>query len=163
MKQKVKFSLFSIFLTAAVLILFVVGVFTLTGNEEKLTLLCIIMGMTTIAGLYFCPKSIEANDHGITLHRLWSSPKVFLYSTIQSVDTCYPSMGGIRLCASGGFFGYWGYFSDITIGSYLGYYGSRSNCILLRLNNGKQYVLGCNNPVALVNYIKSKKDNCKNL
>ena len=87
MKQKVKFSLFSIILTAVILIIFVVGVFTLTGNEEKLTLFCIIMGMTTIAGLYFCPKSIEANELGITLHRLWSSPKVFLYSTIQSVDT----------------------------------------------------------------------------
>ena len=87
MKQKVKFSLFSIILTAVILIIFVVGVFTLTGNEEKLTLFCIIMGMTTIAGLYFCPKSIETNELGITLHRLWSSPKVFLYSTIQSVDT----------------------------------------------------------------------------
>lgn len=163
MKQKVKFSLFSIILTAVILIIFVVGIFSLTDNEEKLTLFCIIMGMTTIAGLYFCPKSIEANERGITLHRLLSSPKVFLYSTIQSVDTCYPSVGDLRLCASGGFFGYWGYFSDMTIGPYLGYYGSRSNCILVKFNDGKQCVLGCNNPVALVNYIKSKKDNCKNL
>lgn len=163
MKQKVKFSLFSIILTAVILIIFVVGIFSLTDNEKKLTLFYIIMGGVTIAGLYYCPTSIEANEAGITLHCLIASPKVFLYNTIQSVDTCYPSVGGLRLCASGGFFGYWGYFSDMTIGSYLGYYGSRSNCILLKLNDGKQCVLGCNNPVALVNYIKSKKDNCKNL
>lgn len=155
MKQKVKFSLFSIILTVAVLILFVVGIFSLTDNEEKLTLFCIILGFTTVSGLYFCPKSIEANDSGITLHRLFSSPKVFPYNSIQSVETCYPSVGGLRLCASGGFFGYWGYFSDIITGSYFGYYGSRSCCILVKLKDGKQYVLGCENPSAMVDYINS--------
>ncbi len=100
-------------LTALVLILFVVGVFSLTGNEEKLTIFCIIMGMTTIAGIYYCPKSIEANDSGITLHRLLSSPKVFHYNSIQTVDTFYPSVGGLRLCASGGYFRLLGLFQRL--------------------------------------------------
>lgn len=38
MKQKVKFSLFSIILTAVILIIFVVGILSLTDNEEKLTI-----------------------------------------------------------------------------------------------------------------------------
>ncbi len=158
MKQKVKFSTYSLIVTAVVLIIWIVGIFSLLGDEEKLTLFCIIMAPTTIAGLYFCPKYIEANVSGIVLHRLLSSPKVFLYDKIQSVDTCYPSAVGLRLCASGGFFGYWGYFSDIMIGSYFGYYGSRSNCILVKMKDGKQYVLGCENGVAMVNYIKSQMD-----
>lgn len=154
MKQTVKFSAYSLIVTAAVLILCVVGIFSLLGNVEKLILFCIIMGLATIVGLYYCPTAIEADELGITLHRLLSSPKVFRYDSIQTVDTCYPSAGGLRLCGSGGFFGYWGYFSDIMIGSYFGYYGSRSNCFLLKMKDGKQYVLGCNNAVEMVAYIK---------
>ncbi len=156
MKQKVKFSAYSLIVTSVVLILFVVGIFLLLGKEEKITLFCIIMGIAIIAGLYFCPKYIEANESGIVLHRLLSPSKVFLYDMIQPVETCYPSAGGLRLCASGGFFGYWGYFNDIMIGSYFGYYGNRNNCILIKLKDGKQYVLGCENASAITNYITSQ-------
>lgn len=153
MKQKIKFSAYSLIITAVVLILCVVGIFSLICNVEKLTLFCIIMGCATFAGLYYCPISLRANESSVTLYRLISSPKVFNYSDIQTIDICYPSAGGLRLCGSGGFFGYWGYFNDIMIGSYFGYYGSRSNCILIKLKDGKQYVLGCENPSAMVDYI----------
>lgn len=154
MKNKVKFSIYSKIITVLVLILFADGVIALLDNTRELPLFCIIMGGATITGLYFCPISIEADQSEIKLHRLLSHPKCFAYNDIQSVDTCYPSAGGLRLCGSGGFFGYWGYFNDIMIGTYLGYYGSRSECILIRLKNGKQYVLGCENAVAMANYIK---------
>lgn len=156
MKQKVKFSTYSLIVTATVMILCVVGILSLLGDGAKLTLFCIIMGTATIAGLYYCPKSIVANESGVTLHRLLSSLKGFSYKSIQDVDTCYPSAGGLRLCGSGGFFGYWGYFSDIMIGAYFGYYGSRRNCLLLKMKDGKQYVLGCNNAVEMVAYIKQQ-------
>lgn len=117
------------------------------------------MGAGIIAGLYYCPVSVEANLSEIKLYRLLAKPKIFAYKDIQSVETCYPSAGGIRLCGSGGLFGYWGYFSDIMIGTYFGYYGSRSYCFLVKLKNGKQYVLGCENPVAMVDYIKSNLKN----
>jgi len=156
MKQNIKFSAYSLIVTAVVLILCVVGIFSLIGNAEKLTIFCIIIGVVTIVGLYYCPKSIQANESSVTLHRLLSSRKVFNYNSIQAVDTCYPSAGGLRLCGSGGFFGYLGYFSDIMIGAYFGYYGSRSNCFLIKMNNGRQYVLGCDNPVDMVDYIKTQ-------
>ena len=88
MKQKVKFNKYSLVVTAVVMILCVAGIFSLWGNDVKLTLFCIIMGTVTIAGLYYCPKSIEANESGITLHRLLSSPKVFMYDSIKAVETC---------------------------------------------------------------------------
>lgn len=155
-EKKVKFSAYSLIVTAVVLILCVVGILSLLDNVEKLTLFCIIIGGSTIAGLYYCPNSIQANESSVTLHRLLSSSIVFNYNSIQTVDTCYPSAGGLRLCGSGGFFGYWGYFSDIMIGTYFGYYGSRSSCFLVKLNNGRQYVLGCDNAVAMVDYIQSQ-------
>ena len=159
MKQKVKFSVYSMIVTALVLILCVVGIFSLLGNAEKLTLFCIIMCGVTLAGLYYCPISLRANGSSVTLYRLLSSPKVFNYNNIQTIDTCYPSAAGLRLCGSGGFFGYWGYFNDIMIGSYFGYYGSRSSCILIKLKDGKQYVLGCENSSVMVDYINSMIQN----
>lgn len=156
MKQKVKFSSFSKIVTVAVLVLFVVGMVALIGDGGKMLRFCIIVGGTIVVGLYYCPISIEADKSEIRIRRLLSAPKVITYDTIQDVDTCYPSAGGLRLCGSGGFFGYWGYFSDIMIGSYFGYYGSRSNCTLVKLKDGKQYVIGCDNAVAMVDYIKSQ-------
>ncbi len=156
MKQNIKFSIFSQILTASILLIFAIGILSLHGNSEKLTLFCIIVGSVTIAGLYFCPKSIEADRDGVVLHRLLSFSKVFPYDKIHMVETCYPSFGGVRLCACGGYFGYWGYFHDFVIGSYIGYYGSRSNCVLLKMKDGKQYVLGCDDAETLVAYINSK-------
>lgn len=156
MKQKIKFSTFSLIITIGVLILAVAGIYSLWDNEGKLITLCVIMGITIIAGLYFCPKYIEANDSEIILHRLLGTAIVINYDDIQKVDTCYPSGGGLRLCASGGFFGYWGIFSDISIGTYIGYYGNPSNCILVNSKDGKQYVFGCENPDAMVDYIIDK-------
>lgn len=155
MKNKVKYSVFSLAMTAIVIILSIIGIISLRHNTDEQILFCVIMGLAIISGLYFCPVSVEANKDGIKLHRLLSRPKFFALDDIQSVDTCYPSAGGLRLCGSGGCFGYWGYFSDIMIGTYFGYYGKRSSCFLVKLKNGRQYVLGCENPAEMVGYIKS--------
>lgn len=156
MNNKVKFSIFSLIITAAVIILSVCSIVSVCHDTEELVMCCLIVGAVVVAGLYYCPVSVEANQSEIKLRRLLAKPKVFAYSDILSVDTCYPSAGGIRLCGSGGCFGYWGYFSDIMIGTYFGYYGSRNSCFLVKLKNGRQYVLGCENPVAMVDYIKPR-------
>ncbi len=74
MKQKIIFSKYSIIVTVAILILFVVGIFALRGNTEPQIFFCIIIGVTTLAGLYYCPQSVEVNPSGITLDRLMSYP-----------------------------------------------------------------------------------------
>lgn len=158
MKNKVKFSIYVQVITATVIILCIIGEISLWDIPEKLIKFNLFVGAGIIAGLYYCPISVEANQSEIKLCRLLAKPKIFTYRDIQSVDTCYPSAGGIRLCGSGGLFGYWGYFSDIMIGTYFGYYGSRSYCFLVKLKNGKQYVLGCENPVAMVEYIESNME-----
>ena len=156
MKNKIRFSVVSTIITIFVLVVFVVGIIALIGNTDKLIVFCCILGAMIIAGLFYCPKSVEANGSGITLYRLLSLPKFIEYAEIQSVDTCYPSSVGFRLCASGGFFGYWGYFKDPLIGTYFGYYGSRDSCFLIKLKNGMQYIIGCENAVAMVEYINSQ-------
>lgn len=153
MKNKVKYSAYSITVTAAILIIFAVGIVTNVNDTDSLAIFCLIMGGCTLAGLFYCPISVEASQSAVTLRRLLGGNKTFKCSDIASVDTCYPSAGGLRLCGSGGAFGYWGYFSDIMIGTYFGYYGSRSHCFVVKLKSGKQYVLGCENPDAMVEFI----------
>lgn len=154
MKNKVRYSLYSLAVTVIVIILSVIGVISLWHNADKLVLFCLVMGSIIIAGLFYCPISVEANTSEIKLYRLLAKPRAFTYNDIQTVDVCYPSIGGRRLCASGGCFGYWGYFNDSVIGIYFGYYGSRSRCFLVKLKNGRQYVFGCEDSVAMVDYIK---------
>ena len=151
-----KYSVLTRILTAAVLILFAAGIIILRDETRDLALFCIIAGTTTASGLYYGPKEVEANESGVIVHRILSNPKVFSYSEIESVDTCYPSGGGIRICGSGGFFGYWGYFSDIMIGTYFGYYGSRSFCFCIKLKSGRQYVIGCTDPAGMAAFISDR-------
>ncbi len=66
-------------------------------------------------------------------------------------------MLGRRIFGSDGWFGYWGWYRDKSLGKYFAYYGNETDCFSVRLNNGKQYVLGSDNPDAIVNYIKSEQ------
>lgn len=142
MKSKVQLSLYCKIITCVAIVLLIVGVFSSWGVERKFVLGTIVLVCLVGAGLFYSPRSIEASDASLVIHRVLKS-KVIPYSDISSVDSCIPSAGGLRLCGSGGFMGYWGYFSDIIIGSYFGYYGDMDQCILVKLKNGKQYVISC--------------------
>ncbi len=122
--------------------------------KEFCTLGILFLCLLTV-GLFYCPVSLETTDHTLIIHRVLKD-KVIPYSEIAAADYCYPSAGGLRLCGSGGFMGYWGYFHDIIIGNYFGYYGNQKNCILIKLNSGKQYVLGCEDREAILNIIFDK-------
>ncbi len=156
MKQKVKFGPLSIILTAGFFVLLIVGLFSIKEETEKLIPFCVIMFGTILFGLYYCPKNIVTDESGIKLKRVLGPAKIFEYKDIQSVDVCYPMLGGIRLCGSGGFFGFFGYFNDVVIGTYFAYYGSRDNCFLVKLKSGRKYVLGCENPLPMIEYISSR-------
>ena len=150
MKSKVRLSLFSGILTGAVIVTLAIGVFVKWDEniEDAIILLVILIGMLGLS-LFFYPRIIEATDKNLIIHRKLRD-KIFPYSSIKSVERCFPSLGGLRLCGSGGFFGYWGYFTDIVIGNYFGYYGKRSQCILIKLTDGKQYVISCEQPDEMI-------------
>lgn len=154
MKSKVHFSTYCIIITAVVIAALLAGIVaTLHGRNECLLITAIAI-ISIFAGLYYCPVSITADSDSLKVHRLLSGDKVFKYTDIKAIDTCYPSAGGIRLCGSGGFFGYWGYFSDIMIGQYFGYYADRSQCFYIRLKNNRRYVLSCANHLEMVRTIQ---------
>lgn len=74
-------------------------------------------------------------------------------SLITSVELYSPTMASRRICGSGGWFGYYGWFKDPSIGKYFAYYGKASDCFLVTLKDGKKYVLGCEASDEIVEYI----------
>lgn len=155
MKSKVHFSLYCKIITIAVIALLAVGIATTPMEKSTFYTLIAVTALAVGSGLYYCPVSVEAGADSVKIHRLLSRPKEFRYADIEAADTCYPSAGGIRVCGSGGFFGYWGYFSDIIIGSYFGYYADRSQCLYIRLRSGRQYVVSCEDHIAMTSAIES--------
>lgn len=155
MKSKVKFSVYCIVVTIAVSALLVAVVIMNRDKGGEMEAIAAITGFILLFGLFYCPVSIETSDSGLIIRRVLKS-KTIPYPEISSVDRCYPSAGGLRLCGSGGCLGYWGYFSDIIIGTYFGYYGDRDQCILIKLKSGRQYVVSCKQPDAMAAAIASR-------
>lgn len=152
MKSKVTLSAYCKVITFALIILLIIGIVSCRDNESKLWALVVISIALIGFSLFYFPTNIETTNSSLIIHRFLKS-KIIPYSFISSADTCIPSAGGLRLCGSGGFLGYWGYFNDIIIGTYFGYYGNRNQCILVKLKNGKQYVVSCEEPIQMISSI----------
>lgn len=155
MKSKVKLSTFSMLITSIVLIAIVVGIATSWGRPKDFIPLCVVLAFLVLSGMFYSPLCVRTEADALVLHRFMKD-KVFPYTSIVSIERCYPSAGGLRMCGSGGFMGYWGYFHDIVIGSYFGYYGNHKHCFLLRLKGGSVYVIGCENPDSIIKEVKEK-------
>ena len=152
MKSKVKLSAFCTIVTAAVIVSFLAGIVITWGKGIEFYLLPVAFVGMILSGLYYYPTEIEATSDAVVIKCVLRA-KTIPCSAISSVSRCWPSAGGLRLLGSGGFMGYWGYFNDIVIGTYFGYYGNRDQCILLKLKSGKQYVISCLEPDAMVTEI----------
>lgn len=113
-----------------------------------------ILLLLLFLGLLYGPTQIIANRDYIIVKTYFLKHKI-LVSDIESVELFQPTLVSIRLFASGGYFGYLGLFRDGYIGTYAGYYGKATDCFLVRMKNGGKYVLGCENPDIMVNFINS--------
>lgn len=103
MKRKAQFSYYCIAVTVVLLILLCVGIVANFGIHDKLVAMSVITVVAVLAGLYYCPVSVSADSDRVRIHRFLAGDKSFRYADIDSVDTCYPSAGGIRLCGRGDF------------------------------------------------------------
>ncbi len=155
MKSKVKYSFFCKGITAVVYIVLGCAMWNEFGEgHDWIWILLIGLGLT-LFGLWYAPMSIEAGEKAVKIRRPLAT-KVIEYDDIASVETCYPSPGGLRLCASGGFMGYWGYFTDIVIGNYFGYYGRPDQAFLITTHDGHRYVTSCADRNAMVTHIGTR-------
>jgi hypothetical protein len=105
--------------------------------------------------MFYSPLSISADEKSVRINSPLKIHEIAM-QRIVNVERFQPSKGTIRLCGSGGFLGYWGLFREASVGKYMAYYGKASDCFLIRLDNGKQYVLGCKDADAMVDYIQKQ-------
>lgn len=155
MKSKISFNRFSIALTAILSgVLFVACIATVREAAAFFPLLAIFL-ILYVSMLFFGAAYIKADSDYIVLGSLLRSKKIPMHD-VTSVELFQPSAGALRICASGGFMGYWGTFRESGIGTYYGFYGKPSECFLVTMKNGKKYVLGCSQPEKMVEYIKSQ-------
>ena len=96
--------------------------------------------------------SIGADENAIYINRSLKIKTIALVD-VKLVKLYPPTMGAIRICGSGGFLGYWGWFSERDLGKYFAYYGKSSDCFLVELTDGHKYILGCKNAPEMVEFI----------
>lgn len=151
MKHTVKMSAYSMILSSLCLvILFACAIFMARKHEGVAfyTLSSVIV-LWAAATLYYAPMSLEISDGKLWVNRSLRC-KSFDLKDIVSAEICQPTMGERRLCGSGGFMGYWGWFTERDLGRYFAYYGKAGDCFLVRLRDGRKYMLGCDKPELFV-------------
>lgn len=155
MKSKISYSKFVTLLTAIICVSLFIGCIATVRDEHAFFIMLFIYLIMIVSALFYGAAYIKADSKYIVLGSLLRGKKI-LMRNVESVELFQPTMGAIRIFASGGFMGYWGIFREGDIGRYYGFYGKASDCFLVRMKNGDKYVLGCNNPAEIVNYIKSQ-------
>lgn len=153
MKSRVYYSTFSAILTFATFALLAAGLFATYGEPAKFITLAVIITLLLIFAMFYSPLSISADENEVRINsplKVHSIPM----QRIVGIERFQPTMGSVRLCASGGFMGYWGIFREGDVGQYTAFYGKSSDCFMIRLDNGARYVLGCANPDAMVAHIR---------
>lgn len=155
MKAKVRYSSFAIVLTAvACIAIYASCIATIHNKPAFFTLLALYL-ILILCGLIYGPWKIEADPDFITIRSLLKTRRLAMRD-VESVELFQPTMGAKRILGSGGFMGYWGLYKERDIGRYRAFYGNSSDCFLVRMKNGDKYILGCETPAEMVDYIKSQ-------
>lgn len=157
MKKKVKFSTYSTIITVIILAA-LIGILCWQAHENVEWAIWVLFGVIVFfcsMALYYAPQSVSVDDRYLSINRSIRTKSIPL-SEIKSVELLSPTMSEKRICGSGGFFGYWGHFTEPSIGKYFAYYGKASDCFLITLTNNKKYLLGCQNAPEIITYITSR-------
>ncbi len=154
MKSRVDLSILSFILTVIVMGVFLCGVVATYGSN-KFIITCALVIIALTGSMIYAPISIRANDKVVEVVSPFKAHTIPM-SRIVSVERFNPTMGAKRILGSGGFMGYWGIFREGDVGRYTAYYGKASDCFMLRLDNGDQYVLGCRRSDEMIEYIRSQ-------
>lgn len=153
MYSRIKLSSYCLLLTIG-LITVLFGIALYTYGTPRFYIVLTVLLVLLFLGCLYAPLSIEANEKYITIKGILKKRRIPM-DRIDFVVPFQPTMGAIRVCGSGGFMGYWGIFREGDVGRYMAYYGRSSDCFFLRMKNGDKYVLGCENPERIVEYIKN--------
>lgn len=151
MRKKVKLSAWCTIMT---LIGLVVLVAAFCFAKDSLAKYIVVGALVVLCftALCYMPLSISVKNGELNIKRPLKTKSIPL-SQITSAELYSPTMASRRISGSGGWFGYYGWFKEPSIGKYFAYYGKASDCFLVTLKDGKKYVLGCEAPDEIAEYI----------
>lgn len=154
--KRVRYSTFSWLLTGITLVaLGGGGVWCVaTGMPEKGWTLLILLVIILLPALFFAPVSVLTDGQMLAVRRPLKTKYIHV-DDIAEVRYAPPTMGAKRICASGGFLGYWGWFNEKPEGNYFGYFGRSSDTFLLILKNGRQYMIGCDDSSEVADILRN--------
>lgn len=158
MKKKVQLSSYCLIVSAlslAVLCGVLVYVLKQSGSAIAVWLLVLVLSFLLLSTLFYMPLSVELTDSSLKIKKILKTRSIPL-SEISEVRLCPPTMGAIRICGSGGLFGWYGWFREGDLGKYFAYYGKASDCFLVTLRDGRKYMLGCEDAPQMAEAIKKK-------
>lgn len=154
MIARIRLSRYSAILTAVLFIALYVGCFATFHEKTAFCCLLSIFLILLLFALLYGTMSIKADARYVIMQSPFRSRRISVVD-IDSVEAFMPTMGAIRIFGSGGFMGYWGIFREGDVGRYYAFYGKASDCFLVRMKNGDKYVLGCENPARMMDFIRS--------
>lgn len=135
-----------------------------TGWNWGWTWFWIIVGILFvwwICALCFVPLDVSADDDEVRIRRPLKTKRIKM-SEIESAEP-YKVSKSPNKKAFKTFpvrtFGHWGQYSDDNIGDYFAYYGRPDNTVLIKLKDGRKYVVGGSDAKELADYINSKAGN----
>ena len=138
MKRNVKLSSYSIVLSGLSFVVFGMLLVNALRRDAPLWMiwsLGIAIFILCFAALCYTPLSVSVDGMNLCIQRPLKTR---------------------RIVGSGGWFGYYGWFSERDLGRYFAYYGKASDCFLVTLRDGRKYMLGCDDAPAMVEAIKDK-------
>ena len=153
MKRKVNLSTYSMIVSGIGLIVLLVALYY-SNDIWSISLISAVLVLLCALALFYMPLSVSVDDEYLCVNRSLRVKRIPI-SEISSITLMQPTMAERRIMGSGGWFGYWGWFRESSIGKYFAYYGKASDCFLVKLKNGCQYVLGCENPDDIVSRVSS--------
>ncbi len=151
MKRKVRLSIFSSIITVGCFAVFI-AIFVVVPQGWFFCFYGIVVVGVSLLGLYYSPMSVRVTDTAIEVVRSLQI-KEFLLADVKEVRLYSPTIGIVRICGSGGFMGYWGWFWERELGRYFAYYGKAFDCFLVVLKDGRKYLLGCQDAPEMVEAI----------
>ena len=116
MKKKIYLSTWCIIMTAIGLTVLFVALYCAKDAFAKYIVIGALVILCMTALLYM-PLSISVKDGCLNINRPLKIKSIPM-SQIISIKLCPPTMAEKRICGSGGWFGYYGWFNEPSIGKY---------------------------------------------
>ena len=142
-----------------IIVLLVIGIgvsFLLSKQLSESELIVLgLLSTVLICVFSLVPTKIEIKDGFLFIHRISGKKSIKIDSIKESGLSHVPL--SIKLCGSGGLCGNIGWYRAAEFGLYFSYVLDDSKSFYIVLENGRRYMLSCDNPDEIISILANSK------